>query len=174
VFGAVTIDLAMVDPRTLFPLNSHLAAERLLSGEVTALNVVNADVAQPVGDRTLLDEEFLAMRDVLRTRELVIAGTVPRAAVCAQRQAGVVLGIARGGGRLGRHPAEAIPLDQRSASNERLSYPWMRPGGRGAKWWWFFAYATPALANKAAESLGESVERHIFGMYAPVCPPGTN
>lgn len=174
VFGAVTIDLAMVDPQTIFPLNSHLAAERLLGGRATALEVVNAAAAQPAGARTLRHEEFLAMRDVLRTRELVIAGAVPHAAVCAQRQVGVVLGIAGGGGPQGRHPAHAIPADQWSASEERLAYPWVRPGGRGANWWWFAAYATPALANTAVQNLHRRVERHIFGTYAPVCPPGTN
>jgi hypothetical protein len=174
VFGAVTIDLAMVDPGTIFPLNSHLAAERLLGGGVTALNVVKAREAQPVGNRTLRDEKFLAMRDVLRTRELVIAGTVPHAAICAQRQAGVVLGIAGKGGPVGRHPADAIPAREWSTSTERLAYPWERPGGRGAKWWWFAAYATRGLANTAAQNLHRHVEWHIFGTYAPVCPPGTN
>lgn len=174
VFGAVTIDLAMVDPLTIFPLNSHLAAERLLGGRVTALNVVNARAAQPGGSRTLRDEEFLAMRDVLRTRELVIAGTVPHAAIRAQRQVGVVLGIAGKGGPTGRHPAHAIPVDQWSSSEERLAYPWLRPGGRGSMWWWFAAYATPTLANEAAKNLHRNVERHIFGTYAPVCPTGTS
>ena len=174
VFGAVTIDLAKVDPRTIFPLNSHLAAERLLGGSVTALNVVNSPVAQPIGDRTLLDEEFLAMRDVLRTRELVIHGTVPHAAICAQRQPGVVLGIAGRGGPTGGHPADYVPAHLWSPSTERLAYPWDGPGGRGARWWWFAAYANRGLANAAARSLRRGTELHIFGTYAPVCPPGTN
>ncbi|WP_177213708.1 DUF4157 domain-containing protein [Variovorax sp. YR750] len=174
VFGAVTIDLAMVDPQTIFPLNSHLAAERLLGGDVTALQVVNAHEAQPLGNRTLGDEEFLAMRDVLRTQELVVAGAVPHAAVCAQRQVGVVLGIAGSVRRPDAHPAYAIPEDLRSASNERLAYPWLRPGGGVGQWWWFFAYANRALADTAALNLDPSVERYFFGTYVPVCPPGTN
>lgn len=174
VFGAVTIDLAMVDPEAIFPLNSHLAAERLLGGGVTALQVVNAPDAQPPGERTLGDEEFLAMRDVLRTQELVIDSTVPHAAVCAQRQVGVVLGIAGKVKRQDAHPAYTIPEDLRSASNERLAYPWLRPGGQGSQWWWFFAYASRALADTAALNLAPSVERHFFGTYVPICPPGTN
>jgi hypothetical protein len=174
VFGAVTIDLAKVPPQTIFPLDSQLAAERLLGGNVTALEVVNARAAQPAGARTLRHEEFLAMRDVIRTRELVIAGAVPHAAVCTLRLPGVVLGIAGTGGPSGRHPAHNIPAVQWSASDERLAYPWQRPGGGGARWWWFAAYATRALANTAAQSLADGAERHIFGTYAPVNPPGTN
>ncbi|MGJ7503221.1 eCIS core domain-containing protein [Variovorax sp. ZT5P49] len=181
VFGAVTIDLAMVAPQTIFPLNSHLAAERLLGGDVTALKVVEAHEPQPASNlavlpaaRTLQDEEFLAMRDVLRTQELVIEGTVPHAAVCAQRQFGVVLGIVGGARAPIAHPAEAIPANQRLVPNERLTYPWLRPGDHGVQWWWFFAYANPADANAAAQSLGPDVERGIFGTYVPVCPPGTN
>ncbi|MGJ7530140.1 eCIS core domain-containing protein [Variovorax sp. GB1P17] len=174
VFGAITIDLAMVDPLTIFPLNSHLAAERLLGGDVTALKVVNARAAQPADARTLGDEEFLAMRDVLRTRELVIAGAVPHAAVHARRQVGVVLGIAGQSGPRGDHPVDANPAVGWPASNERLAYPWKRPGGPGGTGWRFFAYASPALADTAAQSLPPGVERHIFGTYVPVYPPGTN
>lgn len=174
VFGAVIIDLAKVPPQTIFPLDSHLAAERLLGGRVTALEVVNAAAAQPAGARTLVHEEFLAMRDVLRTRELVIAGAVPHAAVCAQRQVGVVLGIAGRGGPQGRHPAHAIPAHLWTRNDERLAYPWQCPGDRAAMWWWFAAYANRALANTAAQNLHPRDEWHIFGTYAPVRPPGTD
>lgn len=175
VFGAVTIDLAMVPPQTIFPLDSHLAAERLLDGRVTALEVVNAAAAQPAGARTLQHEEFLAMRDVLRTRELVIAGAVPHAAVCAQRQVGVVLGIAGGSGpQYDDHPAFAIPTHLWTRNHERLAYPWQRPGDRAAMWWWFAAYANRPLANTAAQSLHPGGVWQIFGTYAPVRPPGTD
>lgn len=174
VFGAVTIDLAKVPPKTIFPLDTHLAAEKLLGGNVTALQVVNAPAAQPAGNRTLRDEKFLAMRDVIRTRELVIAAAVPYAAVCAMPQPGVVLGIAGKGGAIGRHPAHDIPSEQWPASDERLAYSWLRPGGQGAKWWWFAAYANRVLANSAAQNLAHGVETHIFGTYAPVHPRGTN
>lgn len=78
LYGAVLIDLAKVDVTKIFDLHTPAAVSTVLG--LDAMKVSTA--TDPGLDvKSTDDEEFLALRDVLRTRELLIKKEVPALAV---------------------------------------------------------------------------------------------
>jgi hypothetical protein len=93
MYGVVTVDLARVQPNTLFDLHRpDLASARL----GVNLDAIDTTVAQP--GHGYADQHYLAYRDTIRTRELLIKGTVPFNAMNGLGDGIVLLGIASLGG----------------------------------------------------------------------------
>jgi hypothetical protein len=78
IYGTAVIDLAKVDSSTVFDIHSPIAVNNLMHWD--ASKVVNSK-GPGNHSTTLKGEEFLALRDVLRTRELLIKFRVPIGAV---------------------------------------------------------------------------------------------
>lgn len=78
LFGAAVIDLGKVDLATVYDIHSRVAVQNLLNWN--AASVLSAP-GPGDGATTLTGEEFLALRDVLRTRELLIKTRVDQRAV---------------------------------------------------------------------------------------------
>jgi hypothetical protein len=93
IYGTAVIDLAKVDLNTVFDVHSPIAVRNVLgwdpSSVVTATGPGN-------NATTFTGEEFLALRDVLRTRELLIKFTVPFAALNYIPDGDRVLGLGSG------------------------------------------------------------------------------
>jgi hypothetical protein len=79
MYGAAIIDLALVPSASIFDLHSPAAVEAWFKGlkpeDIVSETDSHFDAA------TYNDEEFLAMRDVLRTREVLVKEEIPYAAV---------------------------------------------------------------------------------------------
>jgi len=90
LFGAAVIDLAKLDLSAVFDIHSPVAVQNLLKWDATS--VLSAP-GPGDGATTLKQEEFLALRDVLRTRELLIKGRVDQRAVLRVGEGQRILGL---------------------------------------------------------------------------------
>lgn len=94
LFGNVVIDLARVPADAIFDLHGPTGAARHLG--LDAELVMTQGSGYPASDYE--GEWYLALRDVLRTRELVIKREVPTAAIIGQRAERRILAISLGRG----------------------------------------------------------------------------
>jgi len=89
LYGTAVIDLAKVDLESVWDVHSPIAVGNVMGWQpekvVTARGPSN-------NARSLTDEEFLALRDVLRTRELLIKFRVPFNAVNCEEDGDCILG----------------------------------------------------------------------------------
>ena len=90
IYGTAVIDLAKVDLSSVFDIHSPTAVKNLLGWNPST---VATSTGPGNNARTLSDEEFLALRDVLRTRELLIKFQVPFASINCQPDGDRVLGL---------------------------------------------------------------------------------
>lgn len=95
VFGVVTVDLAGVPVGQIFDVHRLDHAQQQIG--VTPQAVATAGSSHP-GVAGYAQERFLAMRDVIRTRELLVKTSIPAAAVRAQSVGRVLIGIGSTGG----------------------------------------------------------------------------
>lgn len=89
LFGNVVIDLAKLPIGNIFDIHSPRGAQTNLSYDPTL--VVTQGAKYPANDYG--DEQYLAMRDVLRTRELLIKREVPFAAVVCRALGRKILAV---------------------------------------------------------------------------------
>ncbi|WP_123957959.1 hypothetical protein [Cupriavidus necator] len=156
VFGAVLIDLANVALASVVDLHRP---DRLPSYfNITAPTVV---APRPPGNGaalTLDDERYLAARDVIRTREVLIRDSVPQNAVRSGPAKLCVLDV---------YSPNTPTLDSVVAhikgseglsleDEEKLAYPWM--GYRH----WFLAYPTEAIARLAWIMVRQFINTHAL------------
>ena len=178
VFGTAIIDLAKVPQDSIYDIHAPRTAEERLG--VTAKEVIDAPA--PSGKAGYANEKFLAMRDVIRTRELLIKKEVPFAAVRAVSDGARIVGLSN------KEPAKKgddldvlYGLDPSDWDNktgiEQPSYPWNVPGSRGQKYYWgFVQFATEVAAknvhvymNKRLDK-GKGQERLLLHVYKPDRP----
>lgn len=78
LFGTAVIDLAKVNLSEVFDIHSPIAVQNLLGWNATAVTTATG----PGNSASSINgEKFLALRDVLRTRELLIKFQVPHSAI---------------------------------------------------------------------------------------------
>lgn len=90
LYGTAVIDLAKVDLTQVWDVHSPIAVRNVMKWD--ARTVVTAG-GPGSGAKTLKEEEFLALRDVLRTRELLIKFQVPYAALHCNPDGNRIIGI---------------------------------------------------------------------------------
>lgn len=90
LYGTAVIDLAKVDLRTVWDIHSPAAVENVMKW--SSDNVVTA-TGPGNGATTFKGEEFLALRDVLRTRELLIKFQVPVTALNCNVEGRLIVGF---------------------------------------------------------------------------------
>jgi hypothetical protein len=171
LFGAAIVDLARVNQGSIFDLHTPAAAQAHFGMPVS--DITTAPAAQPVG-QNLANERFLALRDVVRTREVLIKGTIPNAAMLCARVGTRVVGV---GDQHAPHQNEVTPLMTAQAGyandSEALSYLWNN--GR----WVFYLYNSDPTATAAEQALvdwlavpnGCQLKQHMrIGIYQTVQP----
>ena len=163
VFGKVIIDLAHVPGADIFDLHTP---DALAIFNTTAATVHATDVDGRPTHRSLHDEELLAARDVIRTRELLIHGTVPDAAVLHSAAVQSIIGIFHpsagvDNGNTTFALVEAAWAAHPRTATETLSYPWQ------ARWYRFykFANAGAAAAAWAVIPAPQQTRRQYFNEY---------
>ena len=90
LFGAAVVDLAKVPQARIFDLHAPKVAQNLFGHRTR--DIVNAPV-QPLQATNLAEEQFLAQRDVIRTREVLIREQLPVNALHCQPSAIRVIGF---------------------------------------------------------------------------------
>lgn len=167
VFGAVLIDLAQVPLATVHDVHRPDRIVPLFN--VTSAQIVNAVAPEPAYPRVIADESFLAARDVIRTREVLIKGSVPAAAIVCRSLGRLVLGIpAPSSAEAWFGYLVARDLGGRPIVNkEDPPYPWL------GKWWIFLEFGSAADATHVqgilrARDVGAlPFEKYDFPLVAP-------
>ena len=163
VFGKAIVDLAFVPGADIFDLHAP-----------NALNVFHTDGASlhtaahvaSAAHRSFHDEELLAARDVVRTREVLLR-TVPFAAIRVGNAVASVIGILHNGahadGSATFNLVEAAWGAHPRAAEETLAYHW----GPHHRWYKFYRFATAGAATAAwnAIPVPQQGAREMFNEY---------
>jgi hypothetical protein len=134
LFGTAVIDLAQVDPATVFDIHSPLAVKRTLGWDATEVSTATGHHLARAG---LDEEKYLALRDVLRTRELLIKGQVPRAAVKAVADGKRIVAIGGDGPNAPDVILNGLKTTERArvVQSDTINYP-----GYNGKYWAFLLF----------------------------------
>jgi len=89
MYGVVTVDLALVPAATIFDVHRHDVASAWLG--LPATDVLNNGHHTNTGD--IAEQQYLGLRDTIRTRELLIKGSIPIAALHRTSAGRVLLGL---------------------------------------------------------------------------------
>jgi len=136
IYGTAVIDLAKIDLKSVYDIHSPIAVKNVLdwnASEVTSHGPGN-------NARSFSDEEFLALRDVLRTRELLIKFRVPCAAVNCILDADRLLGLGANNFDGPKDLIEGIRRWQRGWPSDNVSDALNYKGYNG-KYWLFLMFA---------------------------------
>ncbi|HWV11126.1 MAG TPA: hypothetical protein VN156_16380 [Pseudomonas sp.] len=90
LFGAVLIDLAFVDPATIFDIHTPSSVRRY---GLLGTDLIKVPSTKPSANRTIQDERELAVLDTVRTREVLIKGAVPYKAVRHKNCGSLIIGL---------------------------------------------------------------------------------
>jgi hypothetical protein len=146
VFGKIIIDLAFVPGGDIFDLHTPDALATL---NTNAQQILNSPHQPNPTVRSLQDEEVLAGRDVIRTRELLIRFQVPLAAIRTLSLGNNVIGIWHlGAFDIAHRSFQTVETawtqtHQPWLETETLEYQWNN------KWYKFYRFANAASANNA-------------------------
>jgi hypothetical protein len=131
IYGAVVIDLARVPRDQIFDIHHPDIAARVFGIPVEQLLDHGAQHGSPAGDYA--GEKYLGLRDVLRTRELLVAGSIPFAAVYAPVRRQRLLAVAGNNANRRRALRDALTNDpawaQSVEAHETIPRQW-----RGKRW----------------------------------------
>ncbi|WP_233809708.1 hypothetical protein [Paraburkholderia sp. HP33-1] len=141
VFGAVIIDLAFVDPDTIFDLHTP-AALGTFGASGANLHTKRNDPYE--------EERRLAARDVVRTRELLIHNQVPFNSIKFADDGDRVVGVSCNSEGTAKFLFQAVeaawkklgPTPPSYKTTETLEYPWE------GRWYKFYLFATAADAER--------------------------
>ena len=143
LFGAVLIDLAQVPTNAIFDLHRPDRVNTYLG--FSAQTIVDTANPEPPHPRTIADERFLAARDIVRTREVLIHFQVPNQAVDSTPGQICVLGIC-GNDQNTPAFAQIIVRDvsgRAIVNSETPEYKWRD------RWWTFLEFGNNADAVHA-------------------------
>jgi hypothetical protein len=140
LYGTAVIDLAEIDLTSVYDIHSPIAVKNVLGWD--AEKVVTA-TGPGNGANSLRGEEFLALRDVLRTRELLIKFHVPIQAVNCLPDGDCILGI---GSRVFGRPEKLMNVDSRwnDGWNRVIAADPLNYAGHQGDYWLFLQFATKA------------------------------
>lgn len=169
VFGAVVIDLALVNPNHIFDLHAPAALGNF------GLSV--ADLHTPTSD-PYKEEQRLAAQDVVRTRELLIYQQVPFNAIHLTDGGNRVIGVSCNDETKAHLLFKDVetawaglkPQPPKVTVTETLEYPWE------GRWYKFYLFDTPANADRCFDafaftepySKGERFKTFGFPVPLPV------
>lgn len=172
MYGTAVIDLAMLNLNTVFDLHRPDTAQQYIGQPA---NTVTNALGHGYPGGNYMGEKFLALRDVIRTRELLIKGSVPVAALCATNTGAKLVGISSTTNGLhngvpaiinGLPPAVQGSIQQTDSLTFRIN---------NLKWH-FYAFATFFAAVQFMLAVNPSLHANQalvrFNKYQLVQPPG--
>jgi len=174
VFGKVIIDLAYVPGASIYDIHTPEALDHFDTNGDALLNpVAHVKASQ----RSLADEQHLAARDVIRTREVLIRGQVPFEAIRCKSMGAKIVAISHPGGDLnGSATFKAVESAWKVAtlaswlSEETLSYR------RDNLWFKFYLYADALQAKLRADAVPETYKdfkgTRVYFDFPDVSPTG--
>lgn len=171
MYGAVVIDLARVPLNAIYDLHTPERANQYIG--LPATNILNNP--HHTGTNDLAEETYLSLRDVIRTRELLVHNSIPYAAVQANVVGVTLLGV--GSQTNGQHAGVEAQINAASAfaagcivQHDHMTFRDPHTGLR----WHVTEYASTDFcqiaANNIAPLAGQRVVR--FNKYSPQRPPG--
>lgn len=165
VFGAVIVDLAKVPGDRIHDIHAPGAIARF---RVTQGQLFQVPSQKEASRRTQHDEALLAVRDMLRTRELLILGRVPLTALALKDCGACVLGIRVVDGEGAKVASQSV-----FAQQERLwgnVHPFKEtdcPDYRvAAHWVKYYRFPTPAAALLAKEAVPTPLRDNTVLLHA--------
>jgi hypothetical protein len=171
MFGLVTIDLAMLPGIAIYDVHRPDTAE-------ATLGIPAVRVRDTVGHHTnagdLDEQQYLGMRDVIRTRELLIHGQVPAAAVQSQSLGECLLGIGSQTGG-GHNAAPGLAAGLPAAFRIRMEQDHLNFRDRHTgRLWHFLSFPGPVQCNGAFHRLvvAANQAKVKFNKYDQVRPAG--
>jgi hypothetical protein len=173
MYGLVTIDLALVPQGSIVDVHTPAAGQAIMGIAPTQILTNN----HHTGTNDLAEQQYLALRDVIRTRELLIHATIPLAAV--QRVAQGYTLLALGSQTQGVHTR---------AANVRAGLPPLIQGQvvkedhndfrekNSNRLWHYLEFTNPVACQIAFNNIvAEPNQLKIrFQKFSPVRPPGMN
>ena len=173
LYGTAIIDLAKVDPQVIFDIHAPRPVAKLLGWDAT--EVLSAPgPGNPAKD--FADEEFLALRDVLRTRELLIKFQVPFNAIHSRIDSKRIVGF---GSSVFGSPERML----RDLSRWKQAWPHvvgepdaLNYKGANGMYWLFVLFDNPTNAQRAYDGFrGTYEQRLLLNRYVmPASLPGWN
>jgi hypothetical protein len=143
LYGTAVIDLAKVDLKNVWDVHSPIAVRKVMGWDA---NTVVTAGGSGAGARSLREEEFLALRDVLRTRELLIKFQVPYAALHCQPNGSRIIGI--GAGAYGGPERFVAALRRWPAGWAKVKdYDALNYAGFNGRYWLFLLFANDTDAQ---------------------------
>lgn len=156
LFGVVLIDLAYVDPKTIFDIHTPTSVQRygLLGGDLVKLpSTASAD------KRTIEHERQLAVLDTVRTREVLLKGYVPYAAVLHANGGKVIVGVydRQGTDNASQRFSSIVSIWQ---SKDIFHSSWERLPYRYENYEWkFFLFSDTATAKRACDLANVEIDK---------------
>lgn len=171
IYGAITVDLAHVPDAQIVDLHTYRTADAHFTAQ-SADVMVNP---HHTGTNDIAEQSYLAMRDVLRTRELLIDGTLPVAAVVGQPLGRRLLAIgSQTNGEHAQVPQQvlALPAMCRAGIIAEDHTTFRDPNSN--RRWHFIEFQNPALAQLAAGQFAVAGAQILvrFDKYQPIRPVG--
>jgi hypothetical protein len=170
MYGVVTVDLAQVPLNDVYDVHRHDTASAWLG--VPANDILTNN--HHTGTNDLAEQQYLALRDTIRTRELLIKQTIPLAALRHASLGLVLLGVSSVGAN--QHAGtqalvNALPLHIVAGIVQQDVLDFAQAGRR----WHLIEFNSPATAALAALALQATMGTRIlqiFNKYSQVRPPG--
>lgn len=172
MYGSVVVDLAQVPLASVFDVHRNDVASARIGLPTT--DVLNNGHHTGTGD--LAEERYLALRDVIRTRELLIKATVPFVSVQKQSLGARLIGIGsvtngEHNGALNQIRGLAPGIVAHLVSDDKLTF---RDPHNANRRWHLFEFSNAASCLVAYNSLvlvGGQIKVR-FHKYLPVRPAG--
>ena len=168
MYGVVTVDLAMVATGHIFDVHRHDTAQARLG--VQANDILNNP--HHTGTADLAEEQYLGLRDTIRTRELLIKGGIPLNALRQVSAGCVLLGIGSGTNPLNKAMQKAAVAVVVGLVQEDLQ-TFVDPAS-GLRWY-FMEFPTPQAVTAAQLLLTPLLAGRrmvAFDKYAQLRPTG--
>lgn len=171
MYGVATIDLAFVPGNIIHDVHLPHLASTILNRPTT--DVVN--LGPNTGTNDIAEQQYLALRDVLRTRELLIYGQIPLNAIRTQVSGQTLIGIGSqtnnehhaAGVLVNGLPLHLVPM---VVGQDATTFREQHTGRK----WHFVEFANPfacTLAYNAFVMQGRQIKVK-FNKYSPQRPPG--
>lgn len=182
MYGAVTVDLAMVPVGDIFDVHRHDVASARLG--VQASTILTNGHHTNTGD--INEQKYLGLRDTIRTRELLIKGGIPNGALRRTATGQVLLGI--GSPTSGLHTGRKnkisglyengvknlvaglpVPIKNTIVNEDHMTF--RDPGTN--KYWHFLEFNSVGARQAAQLAIGANARTVVaVNKYAPLRPVG--
>jgi hypothetical protein len=172
MYGVVTVDLALVPLNAVYDVHRHDTASAWLGLPANDILINN----HHTGTADLAEQRYLALRDTIRTRELLIKGTIPLAALKRTALGRVLLGVGSLGAAL-HNGTQAIvnalppPVLAGIVQQDHMDFVDPHSGRR----WHFIEFnnaGTTALAAAALPAMIGARTMEVFEKFSAVRPTG--